>query len=155
MKIVHTSTGKEHSINIMPVEEKDLKKIQKTRYFFDWKTQKNYEIYKLQINGTNDILGLISIKKIPKEWRIHIRLLSVSKENKRKKKQYDRITGNLIAFISKIAVRDYGELACVSLKPKTAIAQHYINKYNMNRTGMTLSIEVPEIIDFINFYDND
>ncbi len=39
--------------------------------------------------------------------------------------------------------------------PKSQIAQHYINKYNMNITGMTLSIEVPEIIDLINLYDND
>jgi hypothetical protein len=57
--------------------------------------------------------------------------------------------------IAKIAVREYGELACVSLKPKPQIAKHYIEKYNMNVTGITLSIEVPEIIDLINKYDKD
>jgi len=30
-----------------------------------------------------------------------------------------------------------------------------MDKYAMRLTGMTLSIEVPEIIDLINFYDND
>ncbi|MFC3414838.1 hypothetical protein [Algoriphagus hitonicola] len=60
-----------------------------------------------------------------------------------------------MAFASKIAVREFGELACVSLRPKSQIIQHYIEKYMMRITGKTLSIEVPEIIDLINKYDND
>lgn len=72
-----------------------------------------------------------------------------------KNKQYDEIAGNLIAFISKIAIKEFAELACVSLIPKTSIANHYIKKYNMNRTGKTLSLEVPEILNLINQYDND
>jgi len=109
----------------------------------------------LQIRGSSDILGLVSIEKMLQEWRIHIRLLTVSKENKGNDKKYDHIAGNLIAHVAKIAIREFGELACVSLRPKSRIAQHYIDKYNMNVTGITLSIEVPEIIDLINFYDND
>jgi len=137
MKITDTSTGEKHSVDILPVE-------------FD-----EQEVYKLQIKGSSDILGLISIERIPQEWRIHIRLLTVSKENKGHKKKYDKIAGNLIAYVAKIAIREFGELACVSLRPKSQIAEHYIDKYNMNKTGMTLSIEVPEIIDLINIYDND
>ena len=34
----------------------------KERYFFDWKTERNQDVYKLQIIGSRDILGLI-IKK--------------------------------------------------------------------------------------------
>jgi hypothetical protein len=30
-----------------------------------------------------------------------------------------------------------------------------MDKFSVILTGMTLSIEVPEIIDLINFYDND
>lgn len=127
----------------------------KARYFFDWKQEKEQEIYKLVVKGQNDILGLISIERIPEEWRIHIRLLTVSAENKGNQKKFEKIAGNLIAFVSKLAVADYGELACVSLRPKSLIAQHYITKYNMNITGMTLSLEVPEIINLINEYDHD
>lgn len=79
----------------------------------------------------------------------------MSRENKGKEKEYDKIAGNLIAYVSKLAVEEFGELACISLKPKTQIAQHYIDKYNMNTTGITLSLEVPEILDIINRYDND
>ncbi len=133
----------------------EFKTLRKDRYFFYWKIEKNQEVYKLQIKGSMDILGLISIEMITQEWRIHIRLLTVSKENKGNGKKYDKIAGNLIAYVAKIAIREFGELACVSLKPKSQIAQHYIDKYKMNITGMTLSIEVPEIIDLINFYDNE
>ncbi len=155
MKIIDTSTGEKHLVEILPVEIDEFKTLRKDRYFFDWKIEKNQEVYKLQINGSSDILGLVSIERISQEWRIHIRLLTVSKENKGKEKKYDNIAGNLIAYVAKIAIREYGELACVSLRPKSQIAQHYIDKYNMNITGITLSIEVPEIINLINLYDND
>jgi hypothetical protein len=79
----------------------------------------------------------------------------VSNQNKGKGKFFDRIAGNLIAYVATIAVAEYGELACVSLRPKSLIAQHYIDKYNMNVTGMTLSLKVPEIINLINQYDHD
>lgn len=155
MKIIEISTSEKHSVDILPVENDEFKTLKKDRYFFDWKIEKEYDVYKLQLKGSSDILGFVSIENIPKEWRIHIRLLTVSRENKGLDKKYDKIAGNLIAFVAKIAIREFGELACVSLKPKTEIAKHYIEKYNMNITGMTLSIEVPEIIDLINLYDND
>jgi hypothetical protein len=155
MEIINTSTGEKYSVDILPVEIEDFKTLRKDRYFFDWRIEKSQEVYKLQIKGSSDILGLVSIERIPQEWRIHIRLLTVSKENKGNEKKYDKIAGNLIAYVAKIAIREFGELACVSLRPKSQIAQHYIDKYNMNITGMTLSIEVPEIIDLINLYDNE
>ena len=155
MNIVELLTGKVYPIEILPVEVTDYKLLSKSRYFFDWTEEKKQEVYKLIMKGQNDILGLVSIERIPSEWRIHIRLLTVSLENKGEKKVFEKITGNLIAFVSKIAVTDFGELACVSLRPKSSITQHYITKYNMNVTGMTLSLEVPEIIDLINTYDHE
>jgi len=155
MNIVETSTGKCFPAAILPVESADFKSLGRKRYYFDWNSERNQEVYKSCKAGSNDILGLISLERIPDEWRIHIRLLTVSWENKGKDKKYDRITGNLIAFAAKIAVREFGELACVSLRPKSRIAQHYIDKYNMNITGMTLSIEMPEILDLIRKYDHD
>ena len=155
MKIINTSTGERHAIDILPVQFGEFKTLKKERYFFNWQTEQNHEVYKLQVKDSLDILGLISIERIPQEWRIHIRLLTVSKENKGHQKEYDHITGNLIAFVAKIAIREYGELACVSLRPKSQIAQHYMNRYNMNKTGLTLSIDVPAIIDLVTSYDND
>lgn len=155
MLITEISSGSKHRIEIIALEDADYKHLNKTRYFFDWKTEKEYEVYKLRIVGSNDILGLISLERIPREWRVHIRLLTVSIENKGGTKQFDNIAGNLITHAAKIAVMDYAEYACVSLRPKSQIAEHYITKYNMKRTGMTLSIEMPEIVDLIKLYDHE
>jgi hypothetical protein len=149
MYIEEVSTGKMYQIEILPLENSDYKLLSKTRYFFNWNDEANQEAYKLVLRGQNDIQGLVSIERIPSEWRIHIRLLTVSKENKGKDKKFDRITGNLIAHVAKIAVADYAEFACISLRPKSAIAQHYMDKYRMNVTGKTLSLEVPEILNLI------
>ena len=155
MIVVDTETGQSHKVEIEPVESGDFKTITKKRYFFDWKEENELELYKLRIVDTNDILGLVSCERIPEEWRVHIRLLTVSQENRGGDKKYENIAGNLITFISKIAVKEYAELACVSLKPKGVIAQHYIAKYGMNITGMTLSVEIKEILNLINTYDHD
>lgn len=106
------------------------------------------------MKGQGEILGLISVERIPAEWRIHIRLLTVSSDNKGECKIYENIAGNLMAHVAKIAVVEFGELACISLRPKSSIVQHYIKKYKMNLTGMTLSLEIPEILNLINRYDN-
>lgn len=155
MNVVDVLTGKTHPIDVLPVENKDYNSISKARYFFDWKKEIYEEVYKLVMKGQKEILGLVSIERIPSEWRIHIRLLTVSRENVGSLKAFERVAGNLIAYVAKVAVAEFGELACVSLRPKTAIAQRYINKYNMNVTGMTLSLEVPEILNLINQYDHD
>ncbi len=155
MNIIEVSTGKTYPIEILPIGKLDYRFLSKSRYFFDWKKESKEEVFKLVIKGQNDILGLVSIERIPSEWRIHIKLLTVSKENSGKEKVFENIAGNLLAYVGKIAVGDFGELACISLKPKSSIAQHYINKYYMNVTGLTLSLEVPQLINLINQYDHD
>lgn len=155
MTIIDVSTGDRIQVNVMPVENADYKFLTSQRYFFNWKEERGYEVYKLVIKDTNDILGLISIERIPQEWRIHIRLLTVSKENRGRAKKYERIAGNLIAHVAKIAVELFGEMACISLKPKTTIRQYYIDTYNMKLTGKVLSLEVPELLNLINQYDHE
>jgi len=61
--------------------------------------------------------------------------------------------GNILSHVSKLAIKEYAELACVSLKPKGALAQHYIYEYGMNITGATLSLELAEILALIEKYD--
>jgi hypothetical protein len=155
MRILEVSTRQLFHVEILPVEKSDYRKISKKRYFFDWKKESVYEVYKLQIVGKDDILGLVSVERIPEELRVHIRLLTVSKENKGSKKQYENITGNLLTFISQIALKEYKGFACVSLKPKGVIAQHYIDKYDMNITGASLSMELGEILNLIKTYYNE
>jgi hypothetical protein len=155
MVVTDKKTELIYCVKIQPVEIDDFNRITKKRYFFDWKEEKGQELYKLQRLDSSEILGLVSFEYIPEEWRIHIRLLTVSKENKGSKKQYENIAGNLITYMSKLAIKEYAELACVSLKPKESIARHYMVKYGMNKTGKTLSVELPEILNLIKTYDHD
>ena len=155
MTVVERLTGKVYQVEVILVESADYKSLSKARYFFDWKEERGEEVYKLVMKGQREILGLVSMERIPSEWRVHIRLLSVSKENKGSARVFENIAGNLIAHVAKIAVTEFAEFACVSLRPKSSIAQHYIDKYNMNVTGMTLSLEVPEILNLINQYDHE
>lgn len=155
MHVVEASSGEKFKIVVEALRYVDVKNLKEERYFFDWSKERSYEVYKLTIRGSSEILGLLSLERIPSEWRIHIRLLSVSIENQGKNKIFDKIAGNLIAYAAQIAVADYAELACLSLRPKSRLAKHYISKYNMTVTGLTLSIEVPEILNLINTYDHD
>ncbi len=155
MNVIETSSGINHQVEILLVEDVDYKLLTKKNFYFDWKVEREYEVYKLRIVGSNEILGLISLERIPEEWRVHIRLLTVLKVNKGSDKQYDKIAGNLLTHAAKIAVSDYAEYACISLRPKSEIAQYYMHKYKMSLTGLTLSLEVPEILDLINLYDHE
>ena len=155
MKIVEVHNGEIHPIEILPIENQDFNTLSTKRYFFNWEEEHKFEIYKLCKVGQIDILGLVSVQRIPAEWRIHIRLLTVSSENIGQSKIYDKIAGNLIAFVAKISVKQFGTLACISLKPKSNLLNHNLTKYKMKKTGQTLSLEVPEILNLINSFDDE
>jgi len=155
MNINNVKTGDVFKVEILSVTDKDYNRITKKRFWFNWKKEKDQEVYKLQITGTKEILGLMSIEDIKSESRVEIRLLAVSAENMGTDKTYENIIGNLIAFASKYSLRMYGELACISLIPKTEIVQHYIDKYDMYIAGVSLCLDGIELINLINKYDHD
>lgn len=155
MVIEEVKTGNILNVEIIPVTDRDYDKITKKQFWFNWKEKIDQTVYKLQIQGTDEILGLMSIVDIKKESRIEIRLLAVSTENRGTAKIYEHIIGDLIAFASKHSLRLYGELACVSLIPKTEIVQHYIDKYSMFEAGVSLCLDGRELINLINTYDHD
>jgi hypothetical protein len=137
------------------VKESDFKKITKKRYFFNWKIEKSYTVYKLEILDQKDILGLVSIDIFDEEQRIEIRLLAVAKEQLGKDKTLDRIAGSLFAFIARFAVKKYGALAAVSLRPKTALKQYYMHKYGFEEAGNSLFLEGKSILSIINRYADE
>lgn len=141
MEIVELASGLKKPIIIRKVEEEDFPVLTKKRYFFVWKTFKFTNIYKLQIEGDDDILGVMSLVDVPEDKRVEIKLLVCSIENAGKNKTYDRITGCLIAYACRLAVSKYGVEACVSLVPKTQLVEHYMKKYYMLNAGWQLYLE--------------
>ena len=155
MVISEISTGSKLEVEIRPLLDVDYKSITKSRYFFDWKLERNNEVFKLTLKDSNDILGLVSFIVLKNDFRVHINLLSVSLENKGAKKKYDGIAGNLLTFVSKVAIRELGNNACVSLKSKTQIIEHYVNTYGMQSAGNVLALFLPEILNLIERFDNE
>ena len=97
-------------------------------------------------------MGLISVTNEKKERRIEIRLLTVSIENSGKNKQYERITGTLIGYVCREAIKHYGKLGCVSLVPKTKLKKHYISQYGMMDAGKQVFLEGFPLLKISNNY---
>ena len=155
MYVTRVPGGDKIPVSIVLVKESDFKKITKKRYFFNWKIEKSYTVYKLEIRDQKEILGLVSIDIIDEEQRIEIRLLAVAKEQLGKDKTLDRIAGSLFAFIARFAVKKYGALAAVSLRPKTALKQYYMHKYGFEEAGNSLFLEGKSILSIINRYADE
>jgi hypothetical protein len=143
MKLIVVKSGEELDAVIEPVTDADLLKIARDeRFLFDWKKENNKGgiIYKLFVVETGVIVGLISQKDMPKDFRIHLNLIESSKENVGAHKRIDRIPGCLIAFACAIAFKN-GYNGFVSLIPKTELINHYIRKYGFRNYGKMLAIE--------------
>jgi len=152
MEVFELSTQQRHPVQIVPLHNRDFSKISVKRYFFDWKKEKDYELVKLVRLADSSILGLMSFEIVDVKMRIHIRLLTSSRENVGKSKLYDGIVGNLLAYAAQRALFLYGNMAFVSLTPKTQLVSNYMDKYNMYITGKTLSMGLPELLGLLKKY---
>ena len=141
MYLVEVSSAKKYPVSIEPLIEEEFNAVTKKRYFFNWKTEKGQAVYKLRIASQDDILGLMSLEFHDSEYRIHIRLLAVSKENKGQGKLFQRIAGSLFAHAAMLALKKYGEYAAISLRPKTELTQYYMEEYGFEQAGISLFME--------------
>ncbi|WP_300600846.1 hypothetical protein [Niabella sp.] len=144
MALVEVKTRKKKRVRITPVEDKDYKKLSKGRYYFSWKPFRSLTgviVYKLQIVDEDEILGVMALVDVSNESRIEIHLLACAKEHVGKHKVYDGIAGHLIAFACRLALKQYGSSACVSLVPKTRLKIHYMRQYGMLDAGWQLFLE--------------
>jgi dUTPase len=154
MYITERRTGNKHTVVVEPVVLEDYRYITKKRFFFDWKTERNYQVYKLRRSVNDVILGLMSLEIIDSDKRIEIKLLAVSIENRSSsKKEYDRIAGTLIGFACREAIKHYGVEACVSLLPKTDLKDYYIAKYGMIDAGKQIFLEGLPLLRILNNYN--
>ena len=153
MEITELISNEKRNVVVSEVKDKEFVLLTKKRYSFIWKQLKGKaKTYKLQIDGEDDILGVMALDDFPDESRIEIKLLATSKENIGRNKKYEGIIGCLLAFACSESLIKYNELACVSLIPKTELKNHYINKYGMTDAGWQVFIEGPELSLLIRNY---
>lgn len=143
MRLKDSKTGKLLRAKVSRLEPKDQKKIKQSKqYIFDWSLEKkqNCDLYKIYLLDKDDeILGLMSLKDIKTELRIHINLIEVSTKNIGKNKKYERIAGCLIAFAAQLSF-DKSYDGFVSLLPKTKLINHYCKTYGFEQMGLLLGL---------------
>lgn len=155
MRILHKKSGIFHEATIELVEDEDWEVIEKSgEFIFNWKKEKTRIVHKIQSTIEREVLGLISIEDIPKEYRIHIHLIENSNSNKGKAKKYDFVAGNLIAHTCELAFnKEYDGF--VSLEPKTELIDLYKKKYGFKEMGQLLYTELDNSEALIKKYIGD
>lgn len=122
--------------------KEDLKNIKKkSGWEFSWDEElKNPErdVYKLTIvNNPSVIQGLISIEL--KTDHVFMHLLENAPYNKGKKKMYEGVPGNLVAFACKLSFQR-GHEGNVSFISKTQIIKHYEETLSAQHVGGRIMI---------------
>jgi hypothetical protein len=141
MYLIEVCNSKKHPVSIGSLTEEELNGLNKKIFFFNWKKERKYNLFKLCIAGQEDILGLLSVEFYDAEYRVHVRLLAASKENVGNKKLFQRIAGCLFAYTAMLAIKKYGENAAISLRPKTELGQYYMDEYGFEQAGISLFME--------------
>lgn len=139
-------------VAIEPVAVGDIRNLTKKDFYFSWKEYTETELWKLQLVDSAEILGVMSLTYHPSEYRIEINLIASHRNNVGTNKQYDRIAGCLIGWACRLAVKQYGFRACVSLTPKTKLIEHYRNHYNMLNGGQQLYVEDASLYSLVQTY---
>lgn len=127
--IVNTISGDSLPTDIHEVTPQDLKKVTKSSgWNFNWKGEikkENTKVIKLTIiNNPEIIQGLMSFED--KGDHIFINLVENAPFNIGKKKLYEGVPGNLIAFACKLSW-DNGNQGLVSFVSKTKLINHYVS----------------------------
>jgi len=135
-------SGRLYEAVIELIKDEDWEIIDKSgQFLFNWRKEKSFLVHKIRLKLEEKILGLISLEDIPKEFRLHIRLIENSNSNKGKNKEYDYVAGCLIAHLCELAMeKNYDGF--VSLKPKSELVGLYKSKYGFKEMGQLLFTEL-------------
>jgi len=149
MEIVSRTSGQTHRVVISAVSQSEIKLLKKATYSFNWRAiSKEYPLVKLTIEGQHEILGVMALAEHSGDHRIEIKLLASSKGNIGVNKIFEGIAACLLAYACGKALQNYGDLACVSLIPKTVLKEHYMAKYGMLDGGRQVFLEGKTLFDW-------
>jgi len=149
MHVFDLIENKKVRFKVGPITKRELKKLE--HFEFEWVKEFGFEVFKLELTRTKEVLGLLSFDRSFEELRTEFRLLEISKPNIGKQKRYVRIAGILIAFACKESFIS-GFYGFVSLIPKTSLIDHYIYKYGFKQFGRHLAVELEISENLMNKY---
>jgi len=137
MVVLHVKSHKEVEVEISRLSRVDFGLLKKSKAFeFDWSAYSHYDVYKLILKETREILGLMCLEdKSDTAFNCtEIVLLETRPDQRGAGKTYDRIAGCLIAFAAREAFKN-GYEGWIFLIAKSQIAQLYHDKYGFEDIG--------------------
>ena len=148
-------SGDSFATEISLVSFNDLKFVSKSKgWVFNWRQDFNEparDVFKLTIvNNPSIIQGLISLEV--KIDHVFMHLVESAPYNKGKKKVYNGVPGNLVAYACKLSFQR-GHQGNVSFISKTELIQHYIKTLGaIHFGGRLMIIETQAALKLIDKY---
>jgi len=119
-------TDQSFDTEVLPLYRNEIMLIHKKNgWRFDWKSEfkmKNHQLFKLVIQGRNEIQGLISLEAMDRFVEMH--LIESAPHNIGKRKKYEGVPTNLVAYACKWSF-ELGFEGYVSFLSKTRLVEHY------------------------------
>ena len=144
--IESVETGERFETQVVPITKADLKEItKKNGWLFDWKiefSQPERQVYKLIAEKEPSVIqGLVAFEKWDKDKLVYMPLVESAPFNVGKKKLYEGVCGNLVAYGCKLS-KEYGFGGYLYFEAKTALIEHYKKKLRATHIcGQKIAIE--------------
>jgi hypothetical protein len=144
MEIIDTELDKGVHATISKATKKDIRAIAKAKTFgFNWSMywDPKYELFKLCVEETKEILGLMCLRDRPEPGFkfVEVVTLELRRDQIGKIKRYDRIAGCLFGFAARISIRN-GYSGWLLLVAKTKTAPIFEEKYGFHYLGLIRSL---------------
>ncbi len=150
--IEEVTTGQSFDTDITLATAADIRRLS-AGWNFDWKQERvEHEAYKLVAPEVGPaIQGLMSLDRMPDH--VHVNLLESNPQNVGRRKKYEGVAGNLVAFAAKLSL-ELGFGGAVSFIAKSALFSHYEKTLGARRLGRSqrMVIEEPQALRLIEQY---
>lgn len=132
-----------------------MKYLHKNGWKFNWNNplESGCDIYKLLIKKDSEIQGLISLKKMVKDFAMCIEIIESAPHNLGKKGKYKGVGGHLFAIACQKSFEN-GFCGYVYFESKTNLMNYYNEKFGAVWTGYKnrMVIETSKALELINIY---
>lgn len=137
MYVENEQTNEKFGARVGKVDNKDFPAIKRSRKFdFEWSKYKGDEVYKLCLDGEDEILGLMHVIDHPEPLHdfLEISVIEISKDNRGRENGLGRIGGCLLAYAVLLS-QEYNHDGFLALIAKNRKAQLFHRKYGFQYIG--------------------
>lgn len=136
--LLERASGALVTTSYAPATETELRGLKKKGWLFNWtgKDLREAEVYKLLIQGDNQIQGLVAIKKEERNTAYHLLLAESAPQNRGDNKAFEGVGGHLFAIAAEKS-RQAGYEGFIYFEAKNMdLVRHYADKFGAALIGM-------------------